>query len=193
MLRSGSVKWFDEDKGFGFITPARRRICVKTPPSSIRNDDVFVHASQVAKKVGYATLCQGERVTFFIVVDQRKQKSKAVKVIGDPFVIQNIPQKRDRNSWQSRLGRFNRAHGIRLHLKTVHGGHFRPCKKCNKVPEMGTKYYSCGGPGYYDKLCEECIMADVEKFEKLQEEARRSQATGTTPQAHRETSSQGLP
>lgn len=49
----GTVKWFNGDKGFGFITCEDGK-------------DVFVHFSQIQKD-GYKTLEEGEEVTFEIV------------------------------------------------------------------------------------------------------------------------------
>jgi CspA family cold shock protein len=50
---TGTVKWFNEKKGFGFITPDEA------------GDDLFVHHSEI-KMGGYATLEQGQRVQFEI-------------------------------------------------------------------------------------------------------------------------------
>ncbi len=50
---NGTVKWFNGDKGFGFIT-------------SEDGNDVFVHFSQIQKD-GFKTLEEGEKVTFEIV------------------------------------------------------------------------------------------------------------------------------
>ncbi|RBP65936.1 putative cold-shock DNA-binding protein [Alkalibaculum bacchi] len=50
---NGTVKWFNGDKGFGFIT-------------SEEGNDVFVHYSQIQKD-GYKTLAEGERVSFDVV------------------------------------------------------------------------------------------------------------------------------
>jgi CspA family cold shock protein len=47
---NGTVKWFNSEKGFGFIT-------------SEEGNDVFVHFSQINKE-GYKTLEEGEEVTF---------------------------------------------------------------------------------------------------------------------------------
>ncbi len=47
---NGTVKWFNAEKGFGFIT-------------SEDGNDVFVHFSQINKD-GYKTLEEGEKVTF---------------------------------------------------------------------------------------------------------------------------------
>jgi CspA family cold shock protein len=52
-VNTGTVKWFNEKKGFGFITP------------DAAGEDLFVHHSEI-KTTGYATLEQGQRVQFEI-------------------------------------------------------------------------------------------------------------------------------
>ena len=54
MRTTGTVKWFDESKGFGFITPADGE------------KDCFVHYSAIQGD-GFKTLTQGEKVEFEIV------------------------------------------------------------------------------------------------------------------------------
>lgn len=49
----GTVKWFNAEKGYGFITGAD-------------GNDVFAHYSQIQKE-GYKTLAEGEKVTFDVV------------------------------------------------------------------------------------------------------------------------------
>jgi len=51
-MMTGTVKWFNGEKGYGFITPTE-------------GDDVFVHFSQINKD-GYKTLEEGEKVEFTI-------------------------------------------------------------------------------------------------------------------------------
>jgi len=50
----GIVKWFDAAKGFGFITPEDG------------SKDVFVHHSSIKSDGGFATLDDGQRVSFGI-------------------------------------------------------------------------------------------------------------------------------
>ena len=50
-MATGTVKWFNESKGFGFITP------------SDGSKDVFVHFSAIASE-GFRTLAEGQQVTF---------------------------------------------------------------------------------------------------------------------------------
>ncbi|HFB67968.1 MAG TPA: cold shock domain-containing protein [Calditrichae bacterium] len=50
-MPSGRVKWFNDNKGWGFIEP------------DDGGDDVFVHYSAIAEE-GYRTLREGQRVTY---------------------------------------------------------------------------------------------------------------------------------
>ncbi|MDH3379322.1 MAG: cold-shock protein [Gammaproteobacteria bacterium] len=50
-MATGTVKWFNESKGFGFITP------------SDGDKDVFVHFSAIVGD-GYRTLVEGQKVNF---------------------------------------------------------------------------------------------------------------------------------
>ena len=52
-MAAGTVKWFNEAKGFGFI-------------SQEGGEDVFVHFSTI-QGTGFKTLAEGERVTFDVV------------------------------------------------------------------------------------------------------------------------------
>ncbi len=49
--QTGTVKWFNETKGFGFITPDEG------------GDDLFAHFSEIQSK-GFRTLAEGDRVEF---------------------------------------------------------------------------------------------------------------------------------
>lgn len=68
MLRTtGSVKWFSESRGYGFITPEGAQ------------DEVFVHYSAIQEN-GFRTLHTGERVEFDLIDDPNgKQAANVVK------------------------------------------------------------------------------------------------------------------
>ena len=65
-MAKGKVKWFNDKKGYGFITPEE-------------GDDVFVHHSSIQGE-GFKTLREGEEVEFEIVDgDKGKQATNVVK------------------------------------------------------------------------------------------------------------------
>lgn len=63
---NGTVKWFNAEKGFGFITAED-------------GTDVFVHFSQINKE-GFKTLDEGEKVTFEIVEGQKGPQASNVSI-----------------------------------------------------------------------------------------------------------------
>ncbi|AEG04784.1 cold-shock protein [Sinorhizobium meliloti WSM1022] len=63
-MNSGTVKWFNSTKGFGFIQPDDGAT------------DVFVHASAV-ERAGMRSLVEGQKVTYDIVRDTKSGKSSA--------------------------------------------------------------------------------------------------------------------
>jgi cold shock protein len=63
-MNTGVVKWFNSQKGFGFIQPENG------------GKDVFVHISAV-ERAGLGTLNEGQKVTFDLVADRRSGKSSA--------------------------------------------------------------------------------------------------------------------
>ena len=63
-MNKGTVKWFNSQKGFGFIQPANG------------GQDVFVHIRAV-ERAGMSTLNEGQSVSFDIVADRRSGKSAA--------------------------------------------------------------------------------------------------------------------
>jgi CspA family cold shock protein len=64
-MQSGTVKWFSDSKGFGFI-------------SQENGDDVFVHHTAIQSD-GFKSLSEGDRVEF--EVEQGQKGSKASKVV----------------------------------------------------------------------------------------------------------------
>eukprot|EP00574_Skeletonema_japonicum_P004813 CAMPEP_0201726984 /NCGR_PEP_ID=MMETSP0593-20130828/10566_1 /ASSEMBLY_ACC=CAM_ASM_000672 /TAXON_ID=267983 /ORGANISM="Skeletonema japonicum, Strain CCMP2506" /LENGTH=119 /DNA_ID=CAMNT_0048218591 /DNA_START=58 /DNA_END=417 /DNA_ORIENTATION=+ len=66
-LISGTVKWFDTAKGFGFIVPDNG------------DKDIFVHQTNINVS-GFRSLAEGEAVEFKIVTENGK--SKAIDVTG---------------------------------------------------------------------------------------------------------------
>ena len=63
-MQNGTVKWFNAQKGFGFIQPDNG------------GTDVFVHISAV-ERAGLNGLNDGQKVTFEVVADRRTGKSSA--------------------------------------------------------------------------------------------------------------------
>ena len=63
-MSSGTVKWFNGQKGFGFIQP------------DDGSKDVFVHISAV-ERAGLSSLSEGQKLQFDVVADRRTGKSSA--------------------------------------------------------------------------------------------------------------------
>jgi CspA family cold shock protein len=63
-MSKGTVKWFNNQKGFGFIQP------------DDGGKDVFVHISAV-ERAGLSTLNEGQKVTFEVVANRKTGKSSA--------------------------------------------------------------------------------------------------------------------
>ena len=68
MRTTGTVKWFNDDKGFGFITPENGQ------------KDVFVHHSAIQGQ-GFKSLAEGERVEFEVVQGQKGPAAENVTKI----------------------------------------------------------------------------------------------------------------
>lgn len=64
---TGTVKWFNEDKGFGFITPTDG------------GKDVFVHFRSIQSE-GYKTLVEGQQVNFTIEQGQKGPQAANVTI-----------------------------------------------------------------------------------------------------------------
>ncbi|KJR43265.1 cold-shock protein [Candidatus Magnetoovum chiemensis] len=67
MAVEGKVKWFNKDKGYGFLTKDD-------------GEDIFVHYTAINGK-GFRTLVEGQRVTFEIVNDHKGLKATNVSAL----------------------------------------------------------------------------------------------------------------
>jgi CspA family cold shock protein len=66
---NGIVKWFDEKKGYGFITVDGGK-------------DAFVHHSNI-EGTGFKTLSEGQKVTLEVTQGQKGPQAEQVRVVND--------------------------------------------------------------------------------------------------------------
>lgn len=66
---TGTVKWFNAEKGYGFIKDEEGK-------------DIFVHFSSINSD-GYKTLEEGKKVTYDLVESDRGPQAKNVTVVTD--------------------------------------------------------------------------------------------------------------
>ncbi|KAL3488229.1 cold-shock DNA-binding domain-containing protein [Aspergillus germanicus] len=66
--QNGTVKWFNDEKGYGFITPET-------------GADVFVHF-QAIETSGFRTLKEGQRVSFELVQGAKGTQAEKVRIEG---------------------------------------------------------------------------------------------------------------
>ncbi len=64
-MEKGTVKWFDEGKGFGFIEREE-------------GPDVFVHFSAIQGEEGYKSLAEAQAVEFEVIEDEKGLKAQNV-------------------------------------------------------------------------------------------------------------------
>ena len=67
-MNNGTVKWFNAEKGYGFIT------------NDANGEDVFVHYSSIVSE-GYKSLNEGQKVTFDMESDPRD--SRKLRAVND--------------------------------------------------------------------------------------------------------------
>ena len=67
-MATGTVKWFNDDKGFGFITP------------DDSGKDLFVHHSAIVAE-GYRSLQDNQRVSFDTEADAKGPRAVNVQVV----------------------------------------------------------------------------------------------------------------
>ena len=66
-MTTGTVKWFNAEKGFGFISRAE-------------GDDVFVHFSAIQGN-GYRSLEEGQRVEFDVAPGRKGEEAQNVRIV----------------------------------------------------------------------------------------------------------------
>ena len=69
-MATGTVKWFNAAKGFGFITP------------DDGGKDAFVHVSEV-ERAGIATLSEGQRVNYEVLNEPRGPKAVNLSLVEE--------------------------------------------------------------------------------------------------------------
>ncbi|MBB3183180.1 CspA family cold shock protein [Halomonas fontilapidosi] len=67
-MATGTVKWFNDAKGFGFITPTDG------------GDDLFAHFSEI-KADGFKSLQDGQQVSFDVVQGKKGLQASNIEVI----------------------------------------------------------------------------------------------------------------
>jgi CspA family cold shock protein len=67
-MANGTVKWFNDTKGFGFITPENG------------GDDLFAHFSAIQGQ-GFKTLKEGQRVSFDVTTGPKGQQASNIRSI----------------------------------------------------------------------------------------------------------------
>ena len=65
-MATGTVKWFNDSKGFGFITP------------DDGGDDLFAHFSAIVES-GYKSLKEGQRVTFEVTEGPKGKQASNIQ------------------------------------------------------------------------------------------------------------------
>lgn len=72
MLKTGKIKWFNNEKGYGFIEGAN-------------DEDIFVHYSAI-KQEGYKTLSEGQIVEYELLETEKGLQAINVKEVSNATV-----------------------------------------------------------------------------------------------------------
>jgi cold shock protein len=100
IMATGTVKWFNDAKGFGFIAPDEG------------GTDIFIHFSAIAME-GYKTLKQGAQVSFDLTEGPKGLHAQNIVVIAPPATqLPEAPRKRES---RVRTPQFNVGHHEHSH------------------------------------------------------------------------------
>jgi len=66
-MATGTVKWFNDSKGFGFVTP------------DDGGNDLFAHFSQITMS-GFKTLIEGQKVSFEVTKGQKGEQASNIQL-----------------------------------------------------------------------------------------------------------------
>ncbi|WP_457004603.1 cold-shock protein [Geodermatophilus sp. SYSU D00814] len=96
-MAAGTVRWFDADKGFGFIEPQEG------------GDDVFVHFSAIEDTGGFRTLEEGQPVEFDATAGPRGPQADRVRPTGGAPRARRDDRGGDRGGFRDDRGRDDRG------------------------------------------------------------------------------------
>ncbi|XP_017641023.1 cold shock protein 2-like [Gossypium arboreum] len=141
---TGKVKWFTDQRGFGFITP------------DDGGEELFVHQSSI-RSDGFRSLADGEEVEF-VIDSSEGGRTKAVDVTGPNGNPVRGTTRSGRSGGGGGFGGRGRRGG--------YGGGGGGCFKCGEMGHMardcgqggggggsGLSCYNCGGSGHFARDC----------------------------------------
>ncbi|TYI41211.1 hypothetical protein ES332_A01G003900v1 [Gossypium tomentosum] len=141
---TGKVKWFTDQRGFGFITP------------DDGGEELFVHQSSI-RSDGFRILADGEEVEF-VIDSSEGGRTKAVDVTGPHGNPVRGTTRSGRSGGGGGFGGRGRRGG--------YGGGGGGCFKCGEMGHMardcgqggggggsGLSCYNCGGSGHFARDC----------------------------------------
>eukprot|EP00455_Lapot_gusevi_P028552 TRINITY_DN3050_c0_g3_i3.p1 TRINITY_DN3050_c0_g3~~TRINITY_DN3050_c0_g3_i3.p1 ORF type:complete len:167 (-),score=48.77 TRINITY_DN3050_c0_g3_i3:464-964(-) len=134
--RKGTVKWFDTQKGFGFITP---------DGGDENTKDIFVHQS-VIQTDGFRSLAQGEVVEFDLEVDAKGSRASNVTGPGGaPPQGAPRPQQRRFDRYGDNQQQQGEGQGYQPRQYNNRGGYQRNYNNAGYQPRQN---YQGEGQGY---------------------------------------------